>query len=162
MDDSPELTVGGVARRAGVASSAIRYYESIGLLPEPERLHGQRRYTADVLGTLAFIGVAQSAGFKLDEVKELLHGAGGSDGMGEQMRALSSRKFDEVHALLARATAMKGWLEVANGCECKSPAECALFAEPDQAIPDGDIALTVVRVAGGSCRRDPASDTPKA
>jgi MerR family redox-sensitive transcriptional activator SoxR len=162
MDDSSGLTVGEVARRAGVAASAIRYYESIGLLPEPDRLHGQRRYTTDVLGTLAFIGVAQSAGFKLDEITELLNGAGGNDGMGEQMRALSSRKLDEVQALLARATAMKGWLEVANSCDCETPAECALFPEPDQAIPDGDIALTVVRVRGGSCRRDPAPRPPVA
>ena len=47
------------------------YYERIGLLPEPDRLHGQRRYGADMLGKLGFIGVAQSAGFKLREIKEL-------------------------------------------------------------------------------------------
>lgn len=39
----PALTIGEVARRAGVAASSIRYYESIGLLPEPDREHGQRR-----------------------------------------------------------------------------------------------------------------------
>ena len=74
MDDWPELTIGEVARRAGVATSSIRFYESIGLLPEPERLHGQRRYRSDVLGKLAFIGVAQSAGFKLAEITDLMRG----------------------------------------------------------------------------------------
>ena len=44
MADEAELTIGEVARRAGVATSSIRYYESIGLLPEPDRLHGQRRW----------------------------------------------------------------------------------------------------------------------
>ena len=65
MDDWPELTIGEVARRTGVATSAIRYYESIGLLPEPERESGQRRYRESVIGRLAFVGVAQSAGFSL-------------------------------------------------------------------------------------------------
>ena len=72
MDDSPQLTIGEVAHRAGVATSSIRYYESIGLLPEPDRLHGQRRYGQQMLGRLAFVGVAQSAGFKLEEIKELV------------------------------------------------------------------------------------------
>ena len=44
MDGFPELTIGEVARRAGVATSSIRYYERIGLLPKPERPRGQRRY----------------------------------------------------------------------------------------------------------------------
>src|SRR4051812_3286731 len=87
VDEFPELTIGDVARRAGVATSSIRYYERIGLLPKPERSGGQRRYHADVLGKLGFIGVAQSAGFKLREIKELLDGA---DGLGEPMRSLSS------------------------------------------------------------------------
>ena len=63
------MTIGQVAQKAGVAASAIRYYESRGLLPEPERLDGQRA-RSDVLGRLAFIGVAQSAGFKLEEIRQ--------------------------------------------------------------------------------------------
>jgi MerR family redox-sensitive transcriptional activator SoxR len=115
MDDWPELTIGEVARKAGVATSSIRYYESIDLLPEPDRMSGQRRYRSDVLGKLGFIGVAQSAGFKLDEIKELMRGIDAGDGMADQMRSLSSRKLDEVEALLERTKAMKGWLEVAKG-----------------------------------------------
>ena len=61
MNGFPELTIGEVARRAGVATSSIRYYERIGLLPKPDRSGGQRRYDAEVLGKLGFIGVAQSA-----------------------------------------------------------------------------------------------------
>jgi MerR family transcriptional regulator, redox-sensitive transcriptional activator SoxR len=152
MEEFSELTIGEVARRAGVATSSIRYYERIALLPEPERVGGQRRYTTDVLGKLGFIGVAQSAGFKLAEIKELIEGVDSAGGMGEQIRVLSTRKLDEVEALLERTKAMKGWLEVAKECGCASPAECALFdgaAEPD-------LALRVVRVAGKDCRRLPA------
>ena len=60
MLELPELTIGEVARRAGIATSSIRYYERVGLLPPPERVHGQRRYDTDVLGKLGFIGVARA------------------------------------------------------------------------------------------------------
>jgi MerR family redox-sensitive transcriptional activator SoxR len=146
-----ELTIGEVARRAGVATSSIRYYERIGLLPRPERVHGQRRYDADVLGKLGFIGVAQRAGFKLAEIRELIVGVDSGGGMGEQMRPLSSRKLDEVEALLERTRAMKGWLEVAQRCGCATPAECALFDPPGAGDPD--LALPLVQVDGSDCHR---------
>ena len=153
MEELPELTIGEVARRAGVATSSIRYYERIELLPKPERVGGQRRYTTDVLGKLGFIGVAQSAGFKLAEIKELMDGVDSAGGMGGQMRTLSASKLDEVEALLERTKAMKGWLEVAKECGCATPAECALFDPPDRGPVDADVALRLVRVAGKDCRR---------
>jgi MerR family transcriptional regulator, redox-sensitive transcriptional activator SoxR len=150
--DSSEMTIGRVAEQAGVAASSIRYYESIGLLPEPDRLHGQRRYSSEVLGRLAFIGVAQSAGFKLQEIKQLVAGVDRGNGMADQMRALSRLKLAEVEALLERTKAMKGWLEVAKQCGCTTPDECALFPQPGEPI-DPDVVLTLVRVEGGDCRR---------
>jgi DNA-binding transcriptional MerR regulator len=129
MDELPELTIGEVARRAGVATSSIRYYERIGLLPKPERVGGQRRYDAEVLGKLGFIGVAQSAGFKLAEIRELIDG------------------------VLERTREMKGWLEVAQQCGCASPSECALFPAPGEHAPNPDLALSMVQVAGKDCRR---------
>jgi MerR family transcriptional regulator, redox-sensitive transcriptional activator SoxR len=156
MDDWPELTIGEIARRAGVASSTVRYYERIGLLPEPVREHRQRRYDESVLGKLGFIGVAKSAGFSLDEIKELMNGIDDGDGMANPMRSLSSRKLDEVEALLERTKAMKGWLEVAKECGCLSPSECALFPQPSDKPVDLDTTLTLVRVKDGECRREPA------
>jgi MerR family redox-sensitive transcriptional activator SoxR len=153
VDDWPELTIGEVARNAGVATSSIRFYESIGLLPKPARLHGQRRYGTDVLGRLAFIGVAQSAGFKLAEIKDLVDGVDGANGMAGQMRSLSSRKLEEVEALLEHTKAMKGWLEVAKDCGCQAPDECALFPPAGETSVDTDLALTVLHVKNGDCRR---------
>ena len=153
MDELPELTIGEVARRAGVATSSIRYYERIGLLPEPERVSGQRRYRAEVLGKLGFIGVAQSAGFKLAEIGELIEGVDSTRGMAAQMRTLSTRKLDEVEALLEHTRAMKGWLEVAQECGCASPAECALFPKPGDGAADPELAMKLVRVEGKDCRR---------
>ena len=156
MNGLSELTIGEVARRAGVATSSIRYYERIGLLPEPDREGGQRRYDTDVLGKLGFIGVAQSAGFKLREIKELIDAVDGASGLGEQMRSLSSQKLNEVEALLQRTKAMKGWLEVAQDCGCVTPEECALFPVAGDELTDPDQVLRVVRVAGKDCRRPPA------
>jgi hypothetical protein len=70
------------------------------------RLHGQRRHRSDLPGRLAFIGIAQSAGFKLDEIKQLVVGVDGADGMAGQVRALSSRRLGE-EALLERTQAME-------------------------------------------------------
>jgi MerR family redox-sensitive transcriptional activator SoxR len=158
MDGFPELTIGEVARRAGVATSSIRYYERIGLLPKPDRAGGQRRYDADVLGTLGFIGVAQSAGFKLREIKELIDGA---DGLGAPMRSLSGQKLGEVEALLERTKAMKGWLEVAQECGCATPAECALFPAPGEEHPGTDLALRVIRVRGKTVAGRPRAESPR-
>ena len=152
MEELPELTIGEVARRAGVPTSSIRYYERIELLPTPERVSGQRRYGTDVLGKLGFIGMAQSAGFKLAEIRELIDGVDSAAGMAEPMRALSAKKLDEVEALLERTRAMKGWLEVAKECGCASPSECALF-DTAPAGADPDLALRLVKVAGSDCRR---------
>jgi MerR family transcriptional regulator, redox-sensitive transcriptional activator SoxR len=155
MAGFPELTIGEVAQRAGLPTSSIRYYERIGLLPEPEREGGQRRYDADVLGKLGFIGVAQSAGFKLREINELIQGVDDADGLGGQMRPLSTQKLDEVEALLERTKAMKAWLEVAQECGCATPAECALFPAPGEGPADPDLALRLVQVGGMDCRRPP-------
>jgi len=109
-----------------------------------------------VLGKLGFIGVAQSAGFKLREIKELIEGVDGANGLGEQMRSLSSQKLGEVEALLERTKAMKGWLEVAKECGCATPAECALFPAPGEEPQNVDLAWRVIRVEGKDCRRRPA------
>ena len=149
--DWPELTIGEVARRAGVATSAIRYYERVGLLPPPQRVSGQRRYDEDVLGRLAFIAVAQSAGFTLREIGELASRTVDEQDLSGPMRALSERKLPEVQAAIERAEAMRGWLEAASGCDCATPDDCALFPETS----DDTVSLSVIRVpAGGGCRRD--------
>jgi MerR family redox-sensitive transcriptional activator SoxR len=133
------LLIGELAERAGVATSAIRYYESIGLLPEPYRVSGQRRYGEETLKRLEFIAAAQRAGFTLREITEL------SDGF--DVSALAKRKLPEVQAELRLARDRKRWLDAAATCDCASPDECTLF--------EGEAALAIVHVDG--CRRP---DTP--
>jgi MerR family redox-sensitive transcriptional activator SoxR len=154
MDETPQMTIGEVAGRSGVAASAIRYYESLGLLPEPDREHGQRRYGDEAIGRLGFIGVAQQAGLSLEEIKGLIEDVDGGAGLAGPIRSASATKLPEVEELIAKATAMKGWLEVASSCECATPEECALFPAPGEPGWDADRALDVVQVQGAvSCKR---------
>src|SRR5260370_9466800 len=68
----PLLAIGELAKLAGKRPSLIRYYEQIGLLPQPVRISGQRRYDAGTVRTLAVIDTAQPAGLTLDEITVLL------------------------------------------------------------------------------------------
>ena len=121
------LSIGEVAGRAGVNVSAIRYYERNGLLPEPERESGQRRYTAATIRRLGTIDVAKRAGFSLAEVRALLESVDVGSPAYEQLRALAERKLPDVEALIERAQEMRGWLTVATACGCETLEACALF-----------------------------------
>jgi MerR family redox-sensitive transcriptional activator SoxR len=127
---SQDLLIGEVARRAGVRTSAIRYYESIGLLPEPKRISGRRRYPAKILRTLSVIGAAQRAGLSLDEVRELLGASDGEGAVSERLRAVAQRKLPEVDALIEHARLVRSWLEAAVDCRCPTLDDCPLFDDP--------------------------------
>jgi MerR family transcriptional regulator, redox-sensitive transcriptional activator SoxR len=119
------LTIGEVARRAGVRASAIRYYEEAGLLEEPERVGGKRRYDEEALRRLALIGGAKRAGFTLSEIRTLLHGFPGGTRAAQRWQALASEKLVEVDEAIAQLRQTRGLLEEALRCECASLDECA-------------------------------------
>jgi MerR family transcriptional regulator, redox-sensitive transcriptional activator SoxR len=121
-----ELTISAVARRAGIRPSAIRYYESIHLLPAPRRASGRRRYDASVLHRLALIQRAQEAGFTVAEIKNLFYDFAAETPASERWQALAQRKLVEVEALIIRAQGMKRMLEdCVLQCRCPSLEECA-------------------------------------
>ena len=124
-----ELTIGEVAQQVGVETSTLRYYESVGILPPPKRLSGQRRYKPDVLGTMQIIRVAKEAGFTLDEIRTLLHGFSEDTAPPERWKALARKKLPEVEALIARARGMKRLLELGLECDCLDFNECVLLVE---------------------------------
>ena len=126
--NEPQMRIGEVAQQAGVRVSLIRYYEEIGLLPEAERVSGQRRYDATVLRRLAVIDVAQRAGLSLDEIRELVDR--GNDPLNERLRDLAVRRLPEIDALIERAQRVRVWLEQATHCECQRIDDCALFDDP--------------------------------
>lgn len=123
------LSIGEVAGRAGVNTSAIRFYERKGLLPEPERVSGQRRYTVATVQRLGIIEAAKQAGFSLDEVGRLLSASDQGAPAYEQLRELAVHKLPEVDALIARAQIMREWLTAASACGCDTFDACVLFAD---------------------------------
>jgi MerR family redox-sensitive transcriptional activator SoxR len=129
-DGAPALTIGAVAELTGKSASAIRYYEQIGLLPEPARAAGRRRYGQATVRTLAVIETAQRAGLSLDEIKVLLSASPGDLAAAERLREVASRKLPEITALIERTELVRGWLECAARCECPDLGQCPLFDEP--------------------------------
>lgn len=126
-------TIGEVARRAGLRPSALRYYESVGVLPEPGRENGRRSYSSEVmrevLYRLAAVGVAQQAGFTIAEIRTLLDGFSEDTPPSERWRMLAQSKLPEVEALIGRARGMKRLLERGLRCECLKIEDCELLAE---------------------------------
>jgi redox-sensitive transcriptional activator SoxR len=123
----PEMPIGEVARRAGMSTSRIRFYEARGLLAEPERAGGKRRYGEEVLRRLAIIDAAQRVGFTLEEIRDLL---GSRDELAhERLRQLALQKLPELDDLIARATSVRRVLKVCSRCDCESIDVCRMFDE---------------------------------
>ena len=159
------LTIGEVARRVGLKTSAIRYYESVGVLPDPERVGGQRRYTPDTVRRLEVIDVAKRAGFTLDEARILLATRDDGTPAHEQIRDLAQRKLPDVEALIERAQAMRTWLTTATGCSCNSLDVCALFVTDHDTSPASEtLALRITHsrpaARGGASPETPAAARP--
>jgi MerR family redox-sensitive transcriptional activator SoxR len=122
------LTIGEVAQRAGIRSSAIRYYESVNVLPAPRRINGRRLYDASVLNRLAVIQLAQQAGFTLAEIRTLLNGFTAETSASARWQELGRQKLLEVDSVILRAQAMKRLLEEELlRCRCFTLDECAQY-----------------------------------
>jgi MerR family transcriptional regulator, redox-sensitive transcriptional activator SoxR len=134
------LGIGEVARRSGKAASAIRYYEEIGLLPEPRRVSGRRRYDAGVVRTLAVIETSQRAGLSLDDVRLLLRASADDAGAIGRLREVAERRLPELREAIERAQLVEAWLEDAARCCCPTLDACPLFEEPER-LPERTLAL---------------------
>jgi MerR family redox-sensitive transcriptional activator SoxR len=106
-----ELTIGEVAELTGLQTSTLRYYESIGILPPPHRMSGQRRYSRDVLQIMAVIQLAKEANFTLPEIKALLYDYSQQSRPSDRWKELARRKLREVDEMIARAQDLKQLLE---------------------------------------------------
>jgi MerR family redox-sensitive transcriptional activator SoxR len=121
----PSLTIGTIARRAGVTASALRFYEQEGLLPAPPRVGGQRRYEPDVLQRLAVIRMAQEAGFTIAEIRTLFSGFPEDAPASDRWRDLARHKIPEVDAMIRRMQAVREVLEESLRCDCLTLDACA-------------------------------------
>ena len=115
------LTIGDVTQRSGVAQTALRYYEQVGLLPAPQRVGGQRRYQESVLMRLHVIGLCKTAGFSLTEIGLLLK----DDTPGRPMaRELAQSKLVEIDAQLEALARARAIIEWGMRCTCPSIELC--------------------------------------
>ena len=118
------MTVGELARRAGVRPSTIRYYEDLGLIPAPPRRSTWRDFDEAALAHLAVVQFARSCGFTLREIRQLVKGFSGRTTASERWRTLAHTKIAEMDAAIARANLMKELLTRVSRCHCDTLAEC--------------------------------------
>ncbi len=123
-----ELTIGALARQAGLRTSALRYYESIGLLPAPRRVNGRRRYGPRAVQQLRLLQFAQAAGFSLAEMQTLFNGFASGSPPRARFKALAQQKLTELDEVIARAQQMQQMPQAGLRCGCVRLEDCELVA----------------------------------
>jgi MerR family transcriptional regulator, redox-sensitive transcriptional activator SoxR len=147
------LGIGELASRTGLRPSAIRYYESLGLVTATRR-GNWRRYTPDAVEHLQVIRMARDLGFGIEEIRTLLNGFSPETPPPERWRRLAQEKLPQLDALLRHALAMKRLLEVGLTCCCVRIEDC--FIDDCAGIsPSAGSGLTLVplRAQPASMRR---------
>jgi MerR family transcriptional regulator, redox-sensitive transcriptional activator SoxR len=132
------LTVGAVAERSGFATSALRYYERLGLISATRTTGGQRRYQRNVLRRLAFIRAARNVGLSLEEAAAAMATLpGGRTPTKADWTRLSQswrHRLDEQIEALSR---LRDGLDSCIGCGCLSLRRCAFSNPSDVAAAQG-------------------------
>jgi DNA-binding transcriptional MerR regulator len=118
------LTIGELAGRTGVTTSALRYYEELGLLPAPARVSGQRRYPESAARVVGTILLYSDAGFTLAEQKALMASHEGTCG---EWRRLARRKLVELDERIARAQAAREAIRHGLRCPHEDVTQCPKF-----------------------------------
>jgi MerR family transcriptional regulator, redox-sensitive transcriptional activator SoxR len=136
------LSIGEVAKRTGVRTSALRYYEEAGLLPAPTRVSGRRTYDVAAVRRIEVLRFAQQAGFTLREIKTLFHGFGGQTPLSARWNSLARRKLAELDLLAQRIERMRGALELSLKCGCVRIEDCTLSPAD---VPEGNGARSPAR-----------------
>lgn len=116
------LKIGELSERTGVASSALRYYEELGLLAPTDRVSGHRRYGRDAVVVVGVILLLRDVGFTLSEIGELMRGH--ADGT---WRDVAQRKVAELDDRIAKATVARTALDHALHCPHDDILECPVF-----------------------------------
>jgi MerR family redox-sensitive transcriptional activator SoxR len=124
---SPLLFIGEVARRAGVRTSTLRYYDDEGLVAPETRVGGRRRYGPAAVEQLATIRFCRALGFTLDEIRTILAAPRGQT-QKARWRGLVDAKIAELDGVVAQAGAMASVLRTSRDCDCLDVSECAARA----------------------------------
>ncbi len=127
------LTIGELAARSGVASSALRYYESRGLISSLRTESNQRRFARSTLRTVSLIRVAQGLGLSLDDIGRALATMGKAAPTADDWERVSAVWRDDLSDRIASLTRLRDDLTSCIGCGCLSLERCALFNPGDRA-----------------------------
>lgn len=127
----PLLPIGEIAARAGVATSAIRYYERLGLLTADARRSGQRRYRMETLRRLVFIRMLQDMGLALEDIGGILNAADAAE-----WKAIARDRLEALDAEIAQLQRARNVLAGALHCRFDHPAtDCRVMgAEIDRRL----------------------------
>jgi MerR family redox-sensitive transcriptional activator SoxR len=131
-----KIPIGEVATRAGITASAIRYYESEGLLPKAGRQGGRRVYDEAILDQLTFIDLSKRSGFTVAEIRKLVRGFAGSAPPGVRWRALAEEKMEALDRRIEEAQTMKRLLTTVTACECPTFHDCAEAIDQNSSIDE--------------------------
>lgn len=134
--ETRELTIGEVADQAGLRTSAVRYYESVGVLPVSKRVNGRRVFGPEIVRLLRTVRFAQQAGFTVAEIRTLFHGFGANVPPSARWRQLADRKLVELDALVAQAERMRQALRAAMQCGCLRIEDCEFNPDNGYALPE--------------------------
>jgi MerR family mercuric resistance operon transcriptional regulator len=126
-----KLTIGKLAEKAGVNLQTIRYYESLGLLPEPNRTESNYRdYDISYLEHILFIKNSQELGFKLEEIKELVDLKFNKKAIGLDVKKIIKRKILELDTEISKLSLIKEDLEkLDQSCNGKMKTSCCPIME---------------------------------
>ncbi len=132
------LTVGELAERTGVATSALRFYEDRGLIAAERTESGHRRYPRGTIRRVAFIVFAQRMGLSLEEIRvELARLPTGRPPTGDDWGRLSASWADRLSAEIAALERLKRGLTDCIGCGCLSLERCHILNPGDRAASLG-------------------------
>lgn len=120
------LTIGELASRTGVATSALRYYEELGLVCSSTRVSGHRRYSPEAVGVVGAVLFLQDSGFTLEEIGQLLAARRTKPRYWEEF---ARRKLDELDARIHEAQVARTAVEHALNCPHDDIVTCPSFQE---------------------------------
>ena len=125
------MNIGAVARETGITAKTIRYYESIGLTPRPDRqANGYRAYMEDDVATLRFVQRARGLGFSLEEVRALLTLWRDKSRASADVKKLALDHIAEINARITELEAMKRTLEdLTERCHGDDRPNCPILED---------------------------------
>ncbi len=137
-DSDPLLAIGAVAERTGVAISAIRFYESKGLISSERASSGHRRFRKSVIRRLSFILISQKLGYALDDIKQQLDRLpNGRTPTERDWNRLATTFATDIDARIAGLQTLRDKLDGCIGCGCLSLEKCQMWNPDDAAVQLG-------------------------